>query len=192
MVCSCSFFWRVQRPLAVKFRRQMRYFVRICRIVPCRILLQAPPQINMSILRSEAPNVREEGTHRRLCGATVAAGLTTRYQVQLQIGRLWGTESLSLEDSKSARVWTCHLNLINKEVKNMWISAYTLLVVVHKHKDNIYVIIFWIHGISESADFTLASCVGVRVSNIRAAKNKRDERCLGLVHNHQVDFGIVP
>jgi len=25
----------------------------------------------------------------------------------------------------------------------MWISAYTLLVVVHKHKDNIYVLIFW-------------------------------------------------
>jgi hypothetical protein len=101
-------------------------------------------------------------------------------------------ESLSLEGIKSARVWTCHLNLINKELKNMWISAYTLLVVVHKHKDNVYVIIFWIYGISESADFTLASCVGVRVSNIRAAKNKRDERCLSLVHNPQADFGIVP
>jgi hypothetical protein len=114
-------------------------------------------------------------------------------KVQLQIGRLWGTRSLSFADPcKSARVWTCHLNLINKEVKNVWISAYTLLVVVPKHKDNLYILVFWIYWISESADFTLASCVGVRVSNIRAAKNYRDERCIGLVHNHQVDFGIVP
>lgn len=74
----------------------------------------------------------------------------------------------------------------------MWISAYTLLVVVHKHKDNFYILVFWSYRISESADLTLASCVGVRVSNIRAAKNYRDERCLGLAHNHQVDFGTVP
>jgi hypothetical protein len=72
------------------------------------------------------------------------------------------------------------------------IFAYSLDVVVHKHKDNIYVIICWIYRISESANVISVSCVGVRVSNIRAAKNYRDERCLGLVHKHQVDFGIVP
>jgi hypothetical protein len=30
------------------------------------------------------------------------------------------------------------------------------------------------------------------VSNIRAAKNYRDERCHGLVDKHHVDFGSVP
>jgi tRNA A-37 threonylcarbamoyl transferase component Bud32 len=40
--------------------------------------------------------------------------------------------------------------------------------------------------ISKSADVTSVSCVGVRVSNTRAAKNYRDERCDVLVHKHRV------
>ena len=114
-------------------------------------------------------------------------------KVYLQTCPLWGTQCLSLEDPcKQPRMWTCDLNVINEVVKNVWIFAYTLHVVVRKQKVKFYVLIFWIYRISKSAYITLASCVGVLVSNIRAAKNYRDERCLGLVHNHQVDFGIMP